>query len=120
MDLPQRLRDSWRAAPASGVGAVGAGYTFRRRLSNSSTIRSAACSALSAVVSMRISGCFGRLIGAVDAGEIGQLAGPRLGVEALDVAPLGLGQRRVDEDLDELALGQHRADHLALGAERAR
>ena len=46
---------------------------------------------------------FGRLVGAVDAGEIGELAGARLGVEALGVARLGDGQRRIDMDLDELA-----------------
>ena len=69
---------------------------------------------------MRISGSFGRFVGAVDAGEVLELARARLLVEALHVARLGHGERRVDEDLDELALGQHRADHLALGAERAR
>ena len=40
-----------------------------------------------------------------------ELAAPRLGVEALDVARLGHRQRRVDEDLDEFALGQQLARH---------
>ena len=41
------------------------------------------------------------LVGIVDAGEAGDLAGPRLGVEALGVALLALLDGRVDEDLDE-------------------
>ncbi len=49
-------------------------------------------------------GRLGRLVGRVDAGEVGELAAPRLGVEALDVARLGDLERRVDEHLDELAL----------------
>ena len=64
-------------------------------------------------------GLLGRFVGAVDAGEVLELARARLLVEALHVARLGDRERGVDEDLDELALGQHRADHLALGAERA-
>ena len=43
----------------------------------------------------------GRLIRAADAGQVGDLARPRLRVEALGVAPLALLQRRVDEDLVE-------------------
>src|SRR3712207_2506568 len=42
-------------------------------------------------------GALRRLVGAVDAGEVLQLPGPGLPVEALHVAPLGLGQRSVDE-----------------------
>ena len=63
-------------------------------------------------------GGFGLFVRAVDAGEILELAGPRLGVKALGVALLRLGQRRIDEDLDELALRKHLAHHVALGAER--
>src|SRR3982751_5048612 len=37
------------------------------------------------------------LIGAVDAGEVLELAGARLRVEALGVALLGFGERRIDE-----------------------
>jgi len=37
---------------------------------------------------------------------------------ALHVARLGNVERRIDEDLNELARRQHRADHVALGAER--
>ena len=51
-------------------------------------------------------GRLGRLVGRIDAGEIGELAGARLAVEALGVAPLGLGERGVDEDLDEVAVGR--------------
>ena len=39
-------------------------------------------------------------------------------VQALDVAALGLGERRVDEDLDELARREQVARHAPLGAER--
>src|SRR6185312_16072862 len=63
-------------------------------------------------------GMLGRLIRAVDAGEILELAGPRLGVEALRVALLGLGERRIDEDLEKLALGEHPPHHVPLGSER--
>src|SRR3546814_11717952 len=52
-------------------------------------------------------GGFGRLIRSVDAGEVLELAFPRFLVEALDVALLVLGQRRVYLNLDELALRQH-------------
>src|SRR5208283_355808 len=44
-----------------------------------------------------------RFIRAVDAGEVLQLAGPGLLVQPLHVAPLGVFQLGVDEDLDELA-----------------
>ena len=47
-----------------------------------------------------------------------QVAGTRLGVQPLDVARLGHGQRRVDEHLDEFALAEQRPRHAALGAER--
>src|SRR5581483_7746979 len=59
-----------------------------------------------------------RLVGRVDAGEIVQIAAPRLAVEALGVALLANVERRVDEDLDELALLQDVARHLPLSAER--
>ena len=66
-------------------------------------------------------GLVGRLVGVVDAGEPGDLAGPGLGVEALGVALLALLDRRVDEDLDEGQVGRlvDRAGPLAAGAVRA-
>ena len=67
---------------------------------------SAASSAVVAPVSMRTSGSLGRLVGRVDAGEVGELAAAGLGVEALRVALLGDLERRVDEDLDELAVAR--------------
>ena len=39
-----------------------------------------------------------RLVVAVDAGEIFQLAAPRLGIQPFDVAALTFFQRRIDED----------------------
>ncbi len=51
-------------------------------------------------------GRLGRFIGAVDAGEVLQLARARLPVEPLDVAGLGDGQGGVDVHLHELALAQ--------------
>jgi hypothetical protein len=47
-----------------------------------------------------------RLVGAVDAGEVLDLAAAALRVEAPWVALLGDLERRVDEDLDELALAE--------------
>jgi hypothetical protein len=61
---------------------------------------------------------FGRLVRAVDAGEILELAGARLGVEAFDVALFGFGERRIDEDLEELAFRDHLPHHLSLRPER--
>ena len=51
----------------------------------------------------------GGLVGVVDAGEAGELAGPRLLVEALGVALLAQLERGVDEHLDEgqARLGVH-------------
>ena len=46
----------------------------------------------------------GRFVRRVDAGEVLDLAAARLLVEALRIALLGDRERRVDEDLDELAL----------------
>ena len=46
----------------------------------------------------------GRLVGAIDAREVLELARARLFVEPLDIARLGNGQRRVNEYLKELAL----------------
>ena len=48
-------------------------------------------------------GALGRLVRVVDAGEALDLAGERLRVEALDVAPRALVERGGDEDLDERA-----------------
>ena len=62
--------------------------------------------------------CLGGLVGRVDAGEVGDLAGARLGIQALDVARFGHGQRHIDEDLDELARREAFARHAPLGAER--
>src|SRR3954466_13881881 len=59
-------------------------------------------------------GILRRLVGGVDAGEVLQVAAPRLLVEAFWIAPLGHVERRVDEDLDELPLAQQRPRHLSL------
>src|SRR5690242_18107067 len=58
-----------------------------------------------------------RLIGRVDAGEMLDLAGAGLLVEALRIALFGDRQRSVDMDLDELAGADQLASHVALGAE---
>ena len=60
------------------------------------------------------------LVGAGDAGELGDLAGARLGVEALAVAALALLERRGDVDEHEVAAGvlHHLADLLAGLVER--
>ena len=47
-----------------------------------------------------------RLVRRVDTSEILQLTTARLAVQALDVPPLRLGQRRIDEDFEELTLGE--------------
>src|SRR5271155_3563491 len=47
------------------------------------------------------------LVRAVDTGEVRERTRPRLLVEALDVALLGLHQRSVHEYFDELAGGYH-------------
>ncbi len=44
-----------------------------------------------------------RFVVAVDAGKVFQLAAPRLGIQALCIAPLTFFQRRIDKDFDELA-----------------
>ena len=59
-----------------------------------------------------------RLVGRVDAGEMLDLARPRLLVEALRVALLDDVERRVDEDLEELAGADQLARHPPLRAER--
>ena len=64
------------------------------------------------------SGALGPLVRRVDAGEVLQLAPPRLLVEPLGVALLGHAQRRVDEDLDELSLLDEGPDAAALALER--
>ena len=61
---------------------------------------------------------FRRLVGRIDAGEIGNAAGARLGVQALDVALLAHFQRRIDEHLDELAGREQVAGHPSFAAER--
>ena len=50
----------------------------------------------------------GRLIGAVDAGEVGQFVAPGLGVETFDVTALALGEGSVDEDFEEISRGWRR------------
>ncbi len=81
----------------------------RSRSPASPSSQATICSAASVGATSRwcrcvISACSGGLVGAVDAGEVLQLAGAGLLVEALHVARLGHRQRRVDEDLDELAV----------------
>ena len=65
---------------------------------------SAACSGVRRVVSIFDLGSFGRFVRRVDAGEVLQLAAPRLLVQALRIARLRHLERRVDEHLEELAL----------------
>ena len=61
---------------------------------------------------------FRRFVGRIDAGEVLQRAAERPRVEPLGVAPGAFLEGRVDEDLDELALGHQFARHAPLGAER--
>ena len=61
---------------------------------------------------------FRRFVGRIDAGEVLDRAAERPGVEALRVAPGAFLEGRVDEDLDEFALGHQFARHAPLGAER--
>ena len=67
-------------------------------------------------------GVLGLLVRRGDAGELGDLAAPRLGVEALAVAALALLERRGHVDQEERAAGvvDHRPDLLAGLVERAR
>src|SRR3954453_21959786 len=51
----------------------------------------------------------------VDPGEVLELARARLGIEALGIALLRFAERRIDENLEELAFGHHPSDHVALG-----
>ncbi len=81
-------------------------------------IASAAASDEVIVVSMRISGGFGSFVRRVDASEILELAATRLSIEPLGVAGFGDRERRVHEDLDELAVLEERASHPALALER--
>ena len=64
-------------------------------------------------VSSVISGLSGDFVGIADPGKLLDLAAPRLRVHPLDVPLLTDGQRRVDEDLDELVLVHHRTHRLA-------
>lgn len=59
-----------------------------------------------------------RLVGRVDSREIGQLASASLGIEALAVAPLGLCEAGVDEDLDEVRIPDLSPGSIALAPER--
>src|SRR4029078_8925049 len=58
------------------------------------------------------------LVRAVDAGKVLELAGARLGINSFDIALLRFGERRIDENLEELALRNHPANHVALSPER--
>ena len=68
------------------------------------------------------SGFSGAFVRRGDAGELLDLAGARLFVEALRVALLADFERRVDEDFDEIAPAFERdlAGAVAVGAVRAR
>ena len=88
------------------------------RARSASMMTSTSCSTVMSGVRRWISGSLGRLIGRVDAGEVLQLALPRLAVEALGIASFALGERRVDEDLHELVALQALARQPSLGAER--
>ena len=54
-----------------------------------------------------------------DAGELGDLATARLGVESLDVAGFADGERGVDEDLDERMVREGGAGLGAVGGQRS-
>ncbi len=63
-------------------------------------------------------GVLGRFIGAVDAGEVFDLACAGLPVKPLGIALLADLQGGVDEDFNELAFIHHLAGHLAFITER--
>src|SRR4029079_17348269 len=58
------------------------------------------------------------LVRAVDAGKVLELAGPCLGIKSFDIALLRFGERRIDENLEELPFRDHPANHVALSPER--
>src|SRR3546814_1546018 len=58
-------------------------------------------------------GRLGRFVGAVDAGEIFELAAARFLVEPLHIARLGDLDRRIDEDFDELAVRDRSEEHTS-------
>ena len=64
-------------------------------------------------------GRLGRLVDVADAGQPGQLAGARARVEALRVAPLALGERRRDPDLEERHAGARRGSRARRRGRRA-
>ena len=97
--------------------AFSATAPMKPRRASSRTIKSAAASAASGAVSTWISALLGRLVGRIDAGEVLELAAPGLLVQALGIALLGDRERRVDEDLDELARRPAARAPSALGAE---
>ena len=57
-----------------------------------------------------------RLVRGIDSGKIAKLASKRPLVKPLRITPLAFLNRRVDEDLDELAFGNAAACHLPFGA----
>src|SRR5262245_53813375 len=59
-------------------------------------------------------GPFGRLVGGIDAGEIGDQPGARLAVETLGIARLAHLERGIDENLDELARVEQVTGHAPL------
>ncbi|CTQ77729.1 hypothetical protein LAX5112_05032 [Roseibium alexandrii] len=61
---------------------------------------------------------FRGFIGAVDAGEVLDLACFRLGIKPFRIALLALLDRRVDKDFNELALAHQIPCHLPLRPER--
>ena len=54
-----------------------------------------------------------RFVSAVDPGEVFQISAPRLCIQPLHVAPLAFLQRRVDQDLDKIAVTQQAARQFA-------
>ena len=84
-------------------GAVGVRLVRARLWASSQATTSAAdsrgCGRRSRCAS---SGCERRLVGIGDAGELGDLAGPGLRVQALHVARLAVFERGRDVDLDEV------------------
>src|SRR5262245_14855892 len=62
-------------------------------------------------------GPLGRLVGGIDASEIGDQPSARLAVETLGIARLAHFERSIDENLDELASIEQVTGHAPLRAE---
>ena len=92
-------------APAGGDRRGAAAAARRLGLAPSAASTRAAAAGIGSASPIASSGDGGRLVDVADAREAGQVAGARARVEALGVAPLALGERRRDPDLDERDAG---------------